>query len=272
MSILNQLAHYPEIYIPFAAILGLLVGSFLNVVVYRLPKMMEADWTRDAKDYLGLPVDDAATVTLSRPASACPSCGRGIKPWENIPVVSYLLLRGRCAGCQLPISIRYPLVELLGGAAGALSFWYFGLSVQAFAFAGALWSLTALALIDLDAMILPDSIVLPLLWGGLLLVAFTMPDKLVDSVIGAAAGYAAFRIIPIGRGDAKLAGAAGAWLGIWSLPFFLTSSAVIAAVIGGIYFFVRKESKPYPFGPSLAIAFVLSIFYAESYASLLGIK
>lgn len=272
MSILTQLAQYPEIYIPFAAILGLLVGSFLNVVVYRLPKMMEADWTREAKDYLGLPVDDGAMVTLCRPASACPSCGRGIKPWENIPVVSYLCLRGRCAGCQLPISCRYPLVEMLGGAAGALSFWYFGFSIQAFAFACALWSLTALTLIDLDTMILPDSIVLPLLWGGLLLTVFTMPDKLADSVLGAAAGYIAFRIIPIGRGDAKLAGAAGAWLGIWALPFFLTSSAVIATVVGGIYFLIRKESKPYPFGPSLAVSFVLSIFFSESYASLLGIK
>lgn len=271
LDFLENLSYYPSLYIPIFGVVGLMIGSFLNVVIYRLPKMMEADWRQDARAYLGLPEEQPAKFNLAVPASACPGCARQIRAWENIPVLSYLLLRGRCAGCSGKVSLRYPIVELLGAATGAVAGFYFGLSLQGVAMAIVFWMLIAIALIDQDTMLIPDVLTQPLLWAGLLFVACTSPALLAEHVIGAAVGYLVLKVLPIGDGDAKLAAACGAWLGWVALPFFITFSAVLASVVGAVFYLRRRESRPYPFGPSLVVGFVLSVFYGDAYARYLGI-
>lgn len=187
-GVLEQLAFYPSLYIPIFGIVGLMIGSFLNVVIYRLPKMLEAEWRAAAREYLAMDEETPERFNLAVPCSACPSCKRSIRPWENIPVLSYVALRGKCGGCSMRISVRYPLVELLGAGAGLLAGWQFGLSLEALAMASVFWTLIALALIDHDTMMLPDSLCLPLLWAGLVFVAIVAPDQLAAHVIGAATG------------------------------------------------------------------------------------
>jgi len=269
--VLEQLALYPSLYIPIFGIVGLMIGSFLNVVVYRLPKMLEAEWRAAARDYLEMAEESPERFNLAVPCSACPACKRPIRPWENVPVLSYLGLRGRCGGCSVRISLRYPMVELLGAGAGLLAGWQFGLSMEAVAMACVFWSLIALALIDHDTQLLPDVLCLPLVWAGLVFCAFNSPDLVGDHVIGAAVGYLAFRLLPIGEGDAKLAAACGAWLGWSALPFFGSAGAVISCVMWALIYVRNKASRQYPFGPALAIAFVLAVFYGRPYAHYLGI-
>ena len=270
----------PESLVGLAAIAGLLglcVGSFLNVVIHRLPKMMEQEWQAQCAELRGEIPPDEATLSLSRPRSRCPHCGHGITAVENIPLISYLLvLRGKCSGCGQRISVRYPVVELFTGLLSAYVAWHFGPTVQA---AGALllvWALIALAVIDLDTQLLPDSITLPLLWLGL---AFNLGGSFTDlpsAVTGAMAGYLAlwsvfwlFKLATgkegMGYGDFKLLAALGAWLGWQMLPAIILISSVVGAIVGIALIVAARHGRnvPIPFGPYLAAAGAIALFWGE---------
>lgn len=257
-----------------AGLLGMLVGSFLNVVIHRLPKMMERDWAAQCAELRGETVPAPETYNLVVPRSACPSCGHRIGALQNIPVVSWIALRGKCSACRTPISIRYPLVEALTGALSAGLALHFGYGL---ALAGALvftWALVAAAFIDLDTTLLPDDITLPLLWLGLLLNLGGTYVPLADAVIGAAAGYLilwsvywGFKLLTgkdgMGFGDFKLLGAIGAFLGWKLLPVVILLSSVVGAVVGisMIVFARHGRSVPIPFGPYLAAAGLLAMVW-----------
>jgi len=276
--------------IGLAFVVGLCVGSFINVVVHRLPRMLERDWRAQCAELAGSTLPAEPPYNLVVPRSACPSCGHAIGAHENIPLVSWLALRGRCSACGTPISARYPLVELTGGVLTALAIWKFGPTPTGLAACGLLWALIALTFIDFDTQLLPDDITLPLLWAGLLVqlaipaLGRTQPTfvtSLTEAVIGAAAGYLSlwlvywiFRLVRgkegMGYGDFKLLGALGAWLG-WQLlvPIILMSS-VVGAVIGLalIAFRGRDHSVPLAFGPYLAIAGGVALFYGPQLLAL----
>ena len=270
-----------------AGLLGLCVGSFLNVVIHRLPKMMEQDWQAQCADLRGETLSTATALTLARPRSRCPSCGHQISALENIPIVSYLLLRGRCSSCATPISLRYPLVEAITGLFSAYAIWHFGPTLQG---AGALlliWALIALTGIDFDTQLLPDSITLPLLWLGL---AFNLAGTYVDlfsAVIGAMTGYLTlwsvfwlFKLATgkegMGFGDFKLLAALGAWLGWQMLPAIILLSSVVGAVVGICLIVATRHGRntPIPFGPYLAAAGSITLFWGpqltRSYLGLMG--
>ena len=257
-----------------AGLLGLCVGSFLNVVIHRLPRMMEQDWQAQCADLRGETLSTATALTLARPRSRCPSCGHQISALENIPIVSYLLLRGRCSSCATPISLRYPLVEAITGLFSAYAIWHFGPTLQG---AGALlliWALIALTGIDFDTQLLPDSITLPLLWLGL---AFNLAGTYVDlfsAVIGAMTGYLTlwsifwlFKLATgkegMGFGDFKLLAALGAWLGWQMLPAIILLSSVVGAVVGICLIVATRHGRntPIPFGPYLAAAGSITLFW-----------
>lgn len=249
------------------ALLGLLVGSFLNVVIHRLPKMLEADWRAECAEFLGQSPPETPRYDLMVPRSACPGCGTTIAALHNVPVLSYLFLRGRCGACRAPIGARYPLVELLTAALFALLGWHFGPGAQ---LAGGLVLtavLVALTFIDADTQLLPDNLTLPLLWAGLLfhLVTGTLP--LVDAVWGAIAGYLSlwsvywlFRLVTgkegMGFGDFKLLAALGAWLGWTMLPLVILLSSLVGALVGVVLIALSRHGRgqPLPFGPYLAAA------------------
>lgn len=255
-------------------VLGLLVGSFLNVVIHRLPKMMEAEWQAQCAELRGETVPEIPRYNLWTPRSACPHCGHAITALENIPVLSWLWLRGRCSGCGAPISVRYPLVELLTAALSAAVAWKWGASAEA---AGALllvWALVALAFIDLDTTLLPDSLTLPLLWLGLLFNLGGHFASLPDAVIGAIAGYLVlwsvywlFKLVTgkegMGFGDFKLLAALGAWLGWQLLPITILLSSVVGAAVGIAMILLIKHDRrvPIPFGPYLAGGGVVALFF-----------
>jgi leader peptidase (prepilin peptidase)/N-methyltransferase len=264
--------------------LGLVVGSFLNVVIYRLPVMLEQAWRAECSE---LAVDDAAkgtdkeTFNLLTPASSCPHCNHRIGALENIPVLSYLYLKGRCADCKNPISIRYPLIELVTAILSVIVAARLGYSVQTLAALLFTWALVPLFMIDFDRQILPDTITLPLLWAGLLL---SLPGVFVGSatsIIGAAAGYLSlwsiyhlFRLLTgkegMGYGDFKLLGAIGAWVGWQALPVVILFSSVVGATIGiGLILFKgRDHNLPMPFGPFLAAAGWLTLLWGNDIISL----
>ena len=259
-----------------AGLVGLCVGSFLNVVIHRLPLMMQAQWKADCADLEGRAPPEAPTLNLIKPDSRCPSCGTAIRAIHNVPVVSWLALRGRCAACRAPISARYPAVEILAGAIGVLFAWRYGYSAQLVAGLGFAWTLLALTFIDLDTQLLPDDITLPLLWAGLLVNSFGTFVDLKAAVLGAAAGYLilwsvywAFRIIAkkegMGYGDFKLLAAIGAWCGWQVLPFVILVSAVLGAVIGslGLWLSKRGVDTRIPFGPYLALAGVAGLLWGK---------
>jgi leader peptidase (prepilin peptidase) / N-methyltransferase len=260
-----------------AGLLGLCVGSFLNVVVHRLPRMMEADWQRQCAELRGETPVAEATYNLATPRSSCPNCGHRISALENIPLISYLfILRGRCSDCATPISPRYPLVEALTGVLSAYTVWHFGLTPAA---AGALflvWALVALTFIDFDTQLLPDSITLPLLWLGLLFNLAGSYTAIDTAVIGAIAGYLslwsvfwAFKLATgkegMGYGDFKLLAALGAWLGWPALPTIILLSSLVGAVVGIslIVFARRGRNVPIPFGPYLAAAGLIALFWGQ---------
>jgi leader peptidase (prepilin peptidase)/N-methyltransferase len=265
MQILQFLQASPLALSVTAALAGLAVGSFLNVVAHRLPKMMERAWQRDCRAVLNLPGGDEETpYNLVVPSSRCPLCGHGIRAWENIPVLSWLWLKGRCSACGARISARYPLVELTTGVLSAVVAWRFGFSVPA-AFALVLtWGLIALSAIDLDCRLLPDDITLPLLWLGLLVNLGGVFAPLSAAVIGAAAGYLVlwsvyqvFRLLTgkegMGYGDFKLLAMLGAWLGWPMLPLIIVASSLIGSIVGiALLLRGRERSEPIPFGPYLA--------------------
>ncbi len=259
-------------------LLGLLVGSFLNVVVFRLPKRLEYGWRGECRELLGLEAaEEAQPPGIVRPGSRCPHCGHAIRPWENIPLLSYLFLRGKCSSCGQTIGLRYPLTELASGLLAMAVIAHFGPTAAGLAGLLLTWTLLALALIDFDTKLLPDLITLPLLWLGLLVsLGGTFTDP-VSSIIGAAAGYLSlwlvyhlFRLATgkhgMGYGDFKLLAALGAWLGWQLLPQVIVLSALVGAVLGVLAILVmgRDRELPIPFGPYLAAAGWISLMWGES--------
>jgi leader peptidase (prepilin peptidase) / N-methyltransferase len=266
-----------------AGIVGLCIGSFLNVVIHRLPRMLDRGWRAQCADLSGEPAAELPRYNLITPRSQCPSCGHPISAFENIPVVSFLLLRGRCSACSAPISARYPLVELLTAALTVAAVLRFGVAPAALAACLLLWSLIALTFIDFDAQLLPDNITLPLLWAGLLVNATGVLAgvSLRDAVFGAAAGYLflwtvywLFKLVRrkegMGYGDFKLLAALGAWLGWQMLPLIVLLSSLVGAAIGiGLVVFKgRDHHVPLAFGPFLAIAGALALFYGKPLVAL----
>jgi len=256
------------------ALFGLLIGSFLNVVIHRMPLMLERTWKRDSADMLGLPApDDAAAVTLSKPRSRCPACGHAIAWHENIPVISYLRLRGKCAACKAPISPRYPLVELATGLLFGAVGWQMGAQPLALLWCGFVAVLVALAGIDWDTTLLPDDLTLPLLWAGLVAAALGWTIPLPQAVWGAVAGYGSlwsvywlFKLATgkegMGHGDFKLLAALGAWLGATMIVPIVLAASVIGAIVGiGLKFSGGlREGRYVPFGPFLAGAGLTVMF------------
>lgn len=256
----------------FAAIVGLLVGSFLNVVIYRLPIMIQRGWRQDCLEYLQLDPDTGDSnkdepFNLVLPLSRCPHCNTPIKPYQNIPVISYVFLRGKCATCKHHISLRYPIIEAFTALTSAIVAWHFGYTPQT-AFALVLtWSLIALSFIDIDHQLLPDSISLPLLWLGLFLSLSGFFTDSHSSIIGAIAGYLAlwtvyhlFKLATgkegMGYGDFKLLAMLGAWLGWQYLPAIVLLSSLVGAIIGITMIIAANKDRniPIPFGPYLAAA------------------
>ena len=265
-----------------ALLVGLCVGSFLNVVIHRLPKMLERDWKAQCAELRGEEATDEPRYNLFVPRSACPACGHMITPQENIPVVSWLLLGGKCKSCKARISARYPVVEILGGVLAVAAIVAFGATAKGAAACVLLWTLVALTMIDADTQYLPDDLTLPLLWAGLLVNLFGLFAPLYDAVIGAIAGYVSlwsvywiFKIVRrkegMGYGDFKLLAALGAWLG-WEalLPIVLVSSIAGAVVgIALIVFKGRDHAVPFAYGPYLATAGAITLFFGSALSRLL---
>jgi leader peptidase (prepilin peptidase)/N-methyltransferase len=259
-----------------AGVIGLVVGSFLNVVIHRLPIMMERDWAAQCADLRGEAPPVFEPLSLSRPPSRCPGCGRPIRAVENIPIISWLLLRGRCKGCAVPISIRYPLVEAITGLLFAFAAWHFGYTAAGFGAMLFIAALVALTGIDFDTQLLPDDITLPLLWAGLGFNAFGVFTDLKSAVIGAMAGYLSlwavywgFKLATgkegMGFGDFKLLAALGAWLGWQMLPLTILLSSFVGAVVGIalLVFAGQGRNVPIPFGPYLAAAGAIALVWGK---------
>ena len=264
------------------ALLGLCIGSFLNVVIHRLPMMMEREWKLDSAELLGVKIDAPTPITLSTPRSRCPSCGHQIAWHENIPVLGYLRLGGKCAECKTPISKRYPAIEILTALLFAACGMHFGAQPATLLWCGLVATLIALAFIDLDTQFLPDSLTLPLLWAGIASAAFGwIPVSLKDSVLGAMAGYLslwfvfhAYRIIRgregMGAGDFKLLAALGAWMGWLAIPSIILLSSAVGAIVGIALIALRSHDRdvPIPFGPYLAGGGVAALFFGEQLSRL----
>ena len=270
--------------------LGLLVGSFLNVVIYRLPLMMESRWRRDCCELLEIDREkQEKPLNLATPNSHCPQCKAAIKPWQNIPIISYLLLGGKCSVCAQQISIRYPLLELTTGLMTMTLAWYFQLSPALFGAVIFTWSLIALTMIDIDHQLLPDDITLPLLWLGLLLNLNATFVSLPEAVIGAMAGYLilwgvyqVFRLLTgkegMGYGDFKLLAALGAWMGWQALPLIILLSSVVGVIIGIALMIIKRRGRdiPIPFGPYLAMAGWIALLWGDNimarYLGIVGVN
>ncbi len=266
----------PVAYAIVAALLGLMVGSFLNVVIHRLPIMLEREWASECAEFREEAAPVFEPLTLSKPRSRCPKCARQIAATENIPVLSWLLLRGRCKGCAASISARYPLVEIATACLFAFAAYRLGFGAASFAAFGFIAALIALTGIDLDTQLLPDDITLPLLWAGLLFNAFGTFTDLKSAVFGAVAGYLSLWLVyqgfkittgkeGMGYGDFKLLAALGAWLGWQMLPLTILLSSFVGALIGiAMMVFARHgRDVPIPFGPYLAIAGIVAMFWGK---------
>ncbi len=297
-ALIQLLQSSPLAFTIMCGILGLMVGSFLNVVIHRLPKMMELGWRQQCEELLRS--DTATSQSLASgeeksappynlvvPRSACPHCNHTLSAWENIPILSYLVLRGKCKNCGAAISPRYPIIEAISGILCAYAAWHFGFGMAA---AGALlliWALLALTAIDFDTQLLPDDITLPLLWLGLLLNQFAVYTNLSSAVLGTAIGYLAlwsvywlFKLTTgkegMGYGDFKLLAALGAWLGWQMLPLIILLSSLVGAVVGITLMMALKHGRniPIPFGPYLAGGGLIALFWGQtltqSYLRLLG--
>jgi leader peptidase (prepilin peptidase)/N-methyltransferase len=264
----------PALFAGLVFLFSLLVGSFLNVVIHRLPRMMETEWHAQCAELRGETPVASPPYNLALPRSACPHCGHQITALENIPVLSWLWLRGRCSSCEAPIGARYPLVELLTALLSAAAAWKWGMSVQTGGALLLIWTLVALAFIDLDTTLLPDSLTQPLLWLGLLFNLSATYTSLPDAVIGAMAGYLVlwsvywlFKLATgkegMGYGDFKLLAALGAWLGWQMLPVTLLLSSVVGAAVGIAMIVLVKHDRrvPIPFGPYLAGGGLVTLFF-----------
>ncbi len=283
MPYLELLQHNPVLYLIIVFILGLLVGSFLNVVIHRLPEILKREWQAECLEFLqregvaGQKHEDSSRhFNLVSPRSRCPHCGHLITAVENIPVVSYLFLRGRCRECAQPISLRYPLVELVSAVLVTLAAWKFGVTLQAATAMLLIWALICLTFIDYDHQYLPDNITLPFLWLGLLLNLFSTFTDLQSAVLGAIAGYLLLWLVyqifkkltgkeGMGFGDFKLLAMLGAWLGWQMLPAVIIFSSVVGSVAGiALILFKRhNHSQPIPFGPYLAIAGWITLMWGS---------
>jgi leader peptidase (prepilin peptidase)/N-methyltransferase len=283
---LTFLQSHPAALAALAVVLGLVIGSFLNVVIHRLPRMMQQEWRDQAaalaeeaglKDCaVKLRGKDSGAYNLVVPGSTCPQCGHRIRAWENVPIASYLFLRGRCAACRAQISPRYPLIEAITGLLSGYVAWRYGLTIAALGAFVFICSLIALTAIDIDTQLLPDDITLPLLWAGLLFNVGAVFVPLRDGVLGAVAGYLAlwavywlFRLVTgkegMGFGDFKLLGAIGAWLGWKMLPLVILLSSFVGALVGIALILLRRHQRgtPIPFGPYLAAAGVVALLWGE---------
>lgn len=262
-------------YLTALFILGLLIGSFLNVVIYRLPIMMQREWRHDCLEFLEQPPETAAEkFNLSIPRSRCGGCGHAISALENVPILSYLVLRGKCKECKTPISMQYPLVELFTGIISLVIGWHFGVSLQALAGLFFSWCLIAASGIDFGHKLLPDNITLPLMWLGILLSLFNVFIDLETSVIGAITGYLClwsvfilFKLVTgkegMGHGDFKLLAALGAWCG-WKMLFVIVLTSSLVGAIVGISMIVLSKTErgtQIPFGPYLAAAGWISFLW-----------
>ena len=264
-----------------AAAIGLCIGSFLNVVIHRMPKILERGWQAQCAELRGEEVPLQPTYNVVVPRSQCPACGHGITALENIPVVSWLALGGKCSACKAPISARYPIVEILGGALAAYAIFRYGPTVKGVAACGLLWTLLVLTCIDFDTQLLPDNLTVPLLWAGLVVNVWAPFAPLESAVIGAVAGYLLlwtiywlFKLIRgkegMGYGDFKLLAALGAWLGWQMLPVIVLLSSVVGAAIGIslVVFKGRDHNIPMAFGPFLAIAGAIALFSGRALTKL----
>ena len=276
MSFIEILQTTPSAFIIVCFALGLTVGSFLNVVIHRLPKMLELNWKQQCAELCGENSVASPAYNLMVPHSACPHCNHTISAWENIPVISYLVLRGKCKQCGMSISPRYPTIESISGILSAYAAWHFGFGPAA---AGALlliWALLALTAIDFDTQLLPDDITLPLLWTGLLFNLFGVFTNLSGAVAGAIIGYLAlwsvywlFKLVTgkegMGYGDFKLLAALGAWFGWQMLPLIILLSSLVGALVGIILIVALKHGRniPIPFGPYLAGGGLIALFWGQ---------
>jgi leader peptidase (prepilin peptidase) / N-methyltransferase len=286
MTIPEYLSSQPLLLLVFAGLLGLMVGSFLNVVIYRLPLMMQRDWRAQCHDFLELPAaadaTDVATFNLAKPDSHCPHCKHRINAVENIPVVSFLLQGGKCKHCRAKISWRYPILEAITGVLSCVIVAHYGFSWLCLALLIFTWSLIALTMIDVDHQLLPDDMTIPLLWLGLLVNTQQGLVPLADAVLGAAFGYLvlwaiywAFKLLTgkegMGYGDFKLLAALGAWLGWQALPVIILLSSLVGAIVGLSLIVIKGRDKniPIPFGPYLASAGFLALLGGQHLTQLL---
>ena len=273
----DLLQQSPALFITTMLVLGLLVGSFLNVVIYRLPVMMQREWELEAAEILEQEPRVQTPFSLTTPASHCPKCKAPVKPWQNIPIVSWLLLGGKCALCKTPISKRYPTIELVSGLMTAAVAWIFGWSDITLVLIPFMWVTLALTMIDFDTQLLPDTLVMPLLWLGILINISGTIVPLREAVVGAMAGYLslwsvywAFKLITgkegMGYGDFKLLAAFGAWFGWQALPLIILLSAAVGAVVGIALMVIlgRDKNIPIPFGPYLCGAAWVYVFFGPN--------
>jgi leader peptidase (prepilin peptidase)/N-methyltransferase len=292
MGLFDLIMAVPVAYVVFAFVLGLLVGSFLNVVIYRLPLMMQREWRLQCCEYLELdekkfrkkdPTATFKSFNLVKPDSHCPGCNAPVRAWQNIPLISYALLRGRCASCKTKISPRYPIIELMTGLLSALVAWQLGASWYGLMALILTWSLVALTMIDFDHQLLPDNITMPLLWLGLILAALGQNTDVTtaDAIIGAAAGYLSlwslywvFKLLTgkegMGYGDFKLLAVFGAWMGWQSLLLIVILSSLVGAIVGIslIVFRGRDRNIPIPFGPYLAGAGYIALLWGDTLSNI----
>ncbi|WP_422446829.1 MULTISPECIES: prepilin peptidase [unclassified Endozoicomonas] len=279
MSPIIELIETSTPYLTFVlTIVGLIVGSFLNVVIHRLPIMMERQWQQQSEAILHpekIP-DPLPAFNLVVPASTCPSCQHKIRAWENIPVISYLFLRGKCSACQTPISLRYPAIEILSALMTVMIGLTYGVTLQTLVFCLFGWSLLTLTMIDYDTQLLPDDITLPLLWAGLIVNSFGLVVSLEQALWGAIAGYLSlwsvywvFKLVTgkegMGYGDFKLLAALGAWLGWMKLPLIILLSSLVGTVAAILLIVSKRQerSNPIPFGPYLAIAGFVALVWGD---------
>ena len=276
MSFITLLQTNSVFFISLCTTIGLVAGSFLNVIIFRLPKMMEREWNQQCSELRGETTKPLPTFNLVKPCSECPHCKHKITALESIPIISYLALRGRCSQCNTSISLRYPIMEALTGIMSGFIAWHFGygfITVAALIF---VWSMIALAFIDLDTQLLPDEVTLPLLWIGLLINLGNGFTDISSAVIGAASGYIflwliywCFKIATgkegMGYGDFKLLAVIGAWFGWKMLPLVILLSSLAGAVIGIGLIIVAKNKRdtPFPFGPYLVGGGLVALFWGD---------
>ena len=278
LQTLDSLLNTPYLFTLFIGLIGLMIGSFLNVVIYRLPIMLQNNWRAECLAYLQMPPEEITlpkkAFNLAIPHSHCPHCNADIKPHQNIPIISYIFLQGRCASCKTNIPLRYPFIEILTAVLSIVVAQHFGYSPHTLFALVLTWSLIALSFIDIDHQILPDNITQPLLWLGLFISIFNLFSNNTASIIGAVSGYLSlwcvfhgFKLITgkdgMGHGDFKLLAVFGAWLGWQYLPLIILLSSLVGTMIGLIMISLNKRdpSTPFPFGPYLAVAGWLALLW-----------